>query len=69
MYNNLINRRVVITIKRTKVKTDINEVLEVEQEIDLKIKEELSRLISLGIEAGEIRTDISKEIIDGIVKK
>ncbi|SMC24180.1 transcriptional regulator, TetR family [Clostridium acidisoli DSM 12555] len=48
---------------KTEVKTDINEVLEVEQEIDLKIKEELSRLINLGIEAGEIRTDISKEII------
>lgn len=48
---------------KTEVKTDIGEVLKVEQEIDLKIKEELSKLIRLGIEAGKIRNDISENVI------
>ncbi|MFL0248915.1 TetR family transcriptional regulator [Clostridium neuense] len=48
---------------KTEVKTDIGEVLRVEQEIDLKIKEELSKLIRLGIEAGKIRNDIAEGVI------
>lgn len=48
---------------KTEVKTDIGEVLKVEQEIDLKIKEELSKLIKLAIEAGKIRDDINEDVI------
>lgn len=48
---------------KTEIKTDISEVLKVEQEMDLKIKEELSKLIERGIEANEIRNDIDKDVI------
>ncbi len=48
---------------KTEVKTELSIVLEVQQEMDILIKTEITRLVERGVAGGKIRSDVDESVI------
>lgn len=61
--NTKLKELLEITRYKTEVKTISKEVLEVQQEMDWLMRDEISKLVKAGLEAGELKKDIDSDII------